>query len=140
MHFYSSREVDEEIANYLEASIAHKTSTGMPADVARRAALVEMGSANAVKQQVLDSRWESIVDNFLQDLRFSIRSLRKQFAFTTVALLSLALGIGANTAIFTLVRQVLIQDLPVRDPQKLVTFGESETGGVAGGIDIGQYG
>jgi predicted permease len=135
-----SREVDEEIANYLEASVAHKMSTGMAADVARRAALVEMGSASAVKQQVLDSRWESIVDNFLQDLRFSVRSLRKHVAFTSVALLSLGLGIGANTAIFTLVRQVLIEDLPVQDPEKLVTFGDSANGGVAGGIDLGQYG
>jgi len=134
------RELDEELESYLEESASHKRSNGMTADAARRAALVEMGSTNSVKHQVWTSRWESVLDSLLQDLRLCVRSLRKSPGFTLVALLSLALGIGANTAIFTLIHQVMLRDLPVRDPHELVTFGESEGGGIAGGISLGEYG
>ena len=106
-----------------------------------RAALLEMGSTTAVRQQIWESRWESVVENFFQDLRLSVRFLLlKRPGFTCVALLSLALGIGANAAIFTLVRQVLMQELPVRDPQLLVSFGNQQSGGIGGGIDTGQSG
>jgi predicted permease len=134
------RELDEELESYLEASVDHKRSNGMTPDAARRDALIEMGSPNSVKHQVWTSRWESMFDSLFQDLRMSIRTLGKSPGYTLIALLSLALGIGANTAIFTLIHQVLLQNLPVRDPQQLVTFGESEGGGIAGGIGIGQYG
>ena len=70
----------------------------------------------------------------------SLRALCKRPVFTAVALLSLALGIGANTAIFTLIQQLLLRDLPVRSPEQLVTFGDATNSGIAGGIDIGQYG
>ena len=70
----------------------------------------------------------------------SLRALCKRPAFTAVALLSLALGIGANTAIFTLIQQLLLRNLPVRSPEQLVTFGDATNSGIAGGIDIGQYG
>jgi predicted permease len=134
------RELDEEIQSYLEASEAHKVSAGMSPELARRAALIEIGSSTAVKQQVWESRWESRLDNLLQDLRLSMRKLAKNPGFTLVSLLSLALGIGANAAIFTLIHQVLLQELPVRNPEQLVTFGDSESGGIAGGIDLGQFG
>jgi predicted permease len=134
------RELDEELEGYLEAAVRHKQRNGMTLDAARRDALIEMGSPNSVKHQVWTSRWESTIDGLVQDLRMSIRTLGKSPGYTLIALLSLALGIGANTAIFTLIHQVLLQNLPVRDPQQLVTFGESEGGGVAGGIGIGQYG
>ena len=133
-------ELDEELQNYLEESIAHKQSIGTTPEIARRSALAEMGSRNSVKHQVWSSRWESTVDSLLQDLRLSLRTLRKSPAFTAVALLSLAIGIGANTAIFTLIQQVMLRNLPVRDPQQLVTFDKSDGGGVMGGIDLGYYG
>ncbi len=133
------RELDEELRSFLEASAAHKQSAGMTADAARRAALAEMGSSNAVKHQVWSSRWESTLEGLLQDLRISFRALAKSPGFTVVAVLSLGLGIGANTAIFTLIEQVLLRNLPVRDPQQLVTFGKSESGGVLGGVDLGFF-
>ena len=133
-------ELDEELQSYLEFSIAHKRQAGMLDESARRAALAEMGSRNSVKHQVWSSRWESTLDSLLQDLRISLRTLAKSPAFTAVALLSLAIGIGANTAIFTLIQQVMLRNLPVHDPQQLVTFDKSGGGGVLGGVDLGYYG
>jgi predicted permease len=134
------RELDEELEGYLEASAAHKQRNGMTREQARRAARVELGSSNSVKHQVWSSRWESTAGGIFQDLRISVRTLRRSPGFTVVALLSLALGIGGNTAIFTLINQVLLRNLPVRDPQQLVAFSDSESGGIAGGIDLGAFG
>jgi predicted permease len=136
----TDREIDEEIDGFLQASMENKLRSGVSPEQARRAALVELGSRHAIKHRVWFSRWESALDNLLQDTRVSLRALCKRPAFTAVALLSLALGIGANTAIFTLIQQLLLRNLPVRSPQQLVTFGDASNSGIAGGIDIGQYG
>jgi hypothetical protein len=136
----TDREIDEEIDGFLDASVEHKQRFGVSPEQARRSALVELGSRNSIKHRVWSSRWESAVDNLLQDTRVSLRALCKRPAFTAVALLSLALGIGANTAIFTLIQQLLLSELPVRNPQQLVTLGDATNSGIAGGIDIGQYG
>ena len=134
------RELDEELQSYLEASAAHKRGNGLTEEAARHAAAVELGSTNSVKHQVWSSRWESTAEGILQDLRVCVRTLAKSPGFTATALLSLALGIGGNTAIFTLINQVLLRNLPVRDPQQLVAFGDSIYGGVAGGINLGDFG
>ncbi len=136
----SERELDEELEGFVTASVEHKLRSGMAEKAARRAALVEIGSHNSVKHQVWSSRWESILESVLLDLRISLRTLMKSPGYTAVALISLVLGIGANTAIFTLVNQVLLRNLPVRDPRQLVAFGNSESAGIAGGIDLGQFG
>lgn len=133
-------ELDEELEGYVEASVANKQRNGMTEEAARRAALVEVGSRNAVKHQIWSTRWESTLQGLLQDIRISLRSLAKSPGFTGVAILSIALGIGGNTAIFTLIHQVLLRNLPVRDPQQLVTFDKSDGGAVVGGVDLGYYG
>jgi predicted permease len=132
-------EMDEELRGFLEASAEDKKRAGMTPEEAARAARVEMGSANAVKHRVWSARWESTLEGLLQDTRVSARMLAKTPGFTAIALLSLALGIGGNTAIFTLINQVMLHNLPVRDPEQLVTFGNSNSAGIAGGIDIGSY-
>ncbi|HEX4321450.1 MAG TPA: ABC transporter permease [Acidobacteriaceae bacterium] len=136
----TDRELDEELQSYLEASVADKQRSGLSRHAARYAAKVEIGSAGSVKHQVWSSRWESTLDSLFQDLRLSIRSLAKSPGFTLVALLSLALGIGANTAIFTLIHQVLLRNLPVQHPEQIVNFGNGYSSGVAGGIDLGDFG
>jgi predicted permease len=130
-------ELDEELDTYMQASVADKQRRGMTERQAHRAAKIEVGSRNSVKQQVWASRWESRVDSLWQDTRLSLRLLAKSPGFTVVALLSLALGIGANTAIFTLIHQVLLRSLPVSHPEQLVTFGKSQGAGVVGGVDLG---
>ena len=114
------RELDEELQGYLEASAAHKRRDGMTEEEARRAARVELASSNSVKHQIWSSRWESTLEGILQDVRVSVRTLLKSPGFTAVALLSLALGIGGNTAMFTLINQVLLRNLPVREPRQVV--------------------
>ena len=131
------RDMDDELREFIDASTAEKARRGMPAEQAAYAARVEMGSANAVKHHIRSATWESSMEIFLCDLKHCARALLRSPGFTLIAVLSLALGIGANTAIFTLIKQVLLQNLPVRDPQRLVTFGKSTGAGVLGGIDLG---
>jgi predicted permease len=136
----TEREMDEELRGFLEASAAEKVRRGMPEAEAVRAARIEMGSTNVVKHRIRSATWEVSMEIFLQDLRYGFRTLLRSPGFAIVAVVSLALGIGANTAIFTLIHQVLLTDLPVRDPEQLVTFDRAESGGVMGGVDLGFVG
>ena len=131
------RELDEELNGFMDASTEAKRRTGMTPEQAARAARIEMGSANAVKHRIRSAGWENTVENIWQDLRYSVRMLTRSPGFTLVAVLSLALGIGANTAIFTLINGVLLKQLPVRAPKELVSFGKSLSGGSIGGVNIG---
>jgi predicted permease len=131
--------MDEELLGFLDASTEAKRRAGMAPHEADRAARVEMGSINAVKHRIRSAGWEIGMESLWQDLRYSVRMLAKSPAFTLVAVLSLALGIGANTAIFTLINGVLLKQLPVRAPQELLSFGKAFSGGLVGGVDLGTF-
>jgi predicted permease len=133
----AEREMDEELQGFLDASTREKMRSGISEDEAARAARVEMGSPNAVKHHIRSAGWESAVEILLQDLRYSLRVLARSPGFTLVAVLSLALGIGANTAIFTLINGLLLKELPVHAPRELVSFGKAFGAGVIGGVDLG---
>ena len=135
-----SKEMDEELRSYLAAAVEEKMRSGISYPEALRAAKVEMGSMEAVKQEIRSLGWESTVDSLCSDFRYSLRMLAKSPGFTAVAIVSLALGVGANTAIFTLINDLMIKQLPVRQPDQLVSFGEPSSSGIAGTVSVGTGG
>jgi predicted permease len=116
------RELDEEVRGYMEASIADHMRRGVTRDEAVRASRAAIGSLEAVKDRTRDAGWESVVDGCWRDVVFAIRGLRKAPLFATVVVTLLALGIGANTAIFSVLNAVLLRPLPVERPGDLVTL------------------
>jgi putative ABC transport system permease protein len=113
------QEMDEELGGYLDAAVKDKMRSGMSHEQALRAARVEMGSLEAVKEEIRSAGWESTVETIWQDLRFGLRVLRKNPAFTAVAALTLALGIGGTVVVFSLLEAALLRPLPYSQPDRL---------------------
>jgi predicted permease len=114
-----SHELDEELNGFLEMAAEEKIKQGMSRKDALRAVRLERGNLEVTKEVVRSAGWESFVETLWQDLHFAVRMLRKSPGFTVVAVLTLALGIGANTAIFTLLHASLWTPLPVSDPKEI---------------------
>src|SRR5215471_413287 len=115
----TEQEMTEEIEAYLEMLVEQKINEGLDPTEARRAALIELGGNENVKEKVRGVSAGHQLETLLQDLRYGLRMLGRNPGFASVALLSLALGIGANTAIFSLLDAVLLKMLPVKNPEQL---------------------
>jgi predicted permease len=126
------RDLDAEMASHLELAIEENLKRGMPTAEARRQALVRFGGVEQAKQQHREARGLPELEILWQDLRFALRTLRRDRGFTVVAVLILGLGIGANIAVFSVVSTILLRPLPFRDARQLVWLaGNQGKGGLS---------
>ena len=114
------QDLDDELRAYVEMAADEKRGAGVPDSEARRAALVELGGVEQVRESVRDVRAGALLDQLRQDFLYAIRMLGRNRGFTAVAVTTLALGIGANTAIFSIVDTVVFRPLPYKDAGRLV--------------------
>jgi putative ABC transport system permease protein len=128
------RELNEELESHLHMHIEDNLRAGMSHDEARRQVLLKLGGLEQAKESYRDRRGLPILDTLMQDVRYGLRQLRRSPGFTAVAVLTLALGIGANNAIFSLIDAVMLRMLPVEKAEELmqVQFGDPDWGGEGG--------
>jgi predicted permease len=122
------RDLDEELRAHLDLLIEERISSGMSSAEARRAALIEFGGVEQTKEQVRASRIGFLLETLWQDLRYGARMLAKSPGFTATAVVSLALGIGATTAVFSIFDTIFLRPLPYPEPERLVAVYEIELG------------
>jgi macrolide transport system ATP-binding/permease protein len=115
-------DLDQEIHSHLEMLIEEKIRAGMPPREAQRAARIELGGAEQVKEQVRDARTGAFLESLLQDFRFAIRSLRRAPGLTAFVVITLALGIGMTSATFSMVDALIFRPYPVPHPSSVVTL------------------
>ena len=115
-----ARDLRDEISSYFEEAAAELEADGMSPEEARRKVRLRFGSATAARQEIQESGWEHTAETIVGDVRYAIRRLRSTPGFTIVTVVILALGIGATTAIFSLLNPILLQRLPYPDPQRIV--------------------
>src|SRR5438094_9409508 len=119
---HKERELDEEMQFHLSEEMEERAAAGLPADHARILAAKDFGNAGLIREATREVWGWSSAERLVQDVRYGFRTMRRNPGFSLAAILSLALGIGANTAVFSLMDTVMFRMLPVNDPERLVAF------------------
>ena len=134
-----STDARDEVNDYLERATAAHAARGLSPNAARRAAQIEIGNATVVGERVRSYGWENAVWSLAADVRYSLRRLRSTPGFTIVAVVTLALGIGATTAIFSAVNPVLFEPLPYPHAERVLSISDFGSGGVPLPVTFGTY-
>jgi predicted permease len=124
-------ELDAEIASHIEMATEENIRSGMTLEEARRRAMVKFGGVEQAKERQRESRGLPWLDTMLQDLRYTLRTLRRDRGFATVAVLILGLGIGANVVVFSVVNTILLRPLPFYEPSRLVWIAPADAKGLS---------
>lgn len=135
----SERQLNAELQFHLEEQVRDYVQAGMSESEARRKARLAFGAVDGIREDCREAQSLFLMESTLQDLRYSVRGMRKSWVFTSVVVVSLALGIGANTAIFTLIDAVMWRMLPVRDPDTLLVAGYTQGSPPEYGFTYKQY-
>ena len=133
------RELDDELRFHLEESVAAHMRAGHTREEATRLAHIELGGVEVVKEEVRDARGVRLIDDVVADVRYGARGLHRAPAFTAAAVLTLALGIGANSAMFSLANSVLLHSLPYPEPEQLVRLHANKPGFDQGSISFPNF-
>jgi putative ABC transport system permease protein len=135
----ADREIADEVQDYLDRAAAEHVANGLTPEAARRAARLELGSPSAVREAVRAYGWENAVEVLFADLRFAARRLRHEPGFTAIAAVTMAVGIGATTAILSAVAPILFQPLPYPAPGRIVMLWDRGTDGSRLEATFGNY-
>jgi hypothetical protein len=135
----AEEELDEEIRYHLEQKIQANVASGMSAGEARRVALREFGGVEQSKEDCRDKRRTSFLEQTLQDIRYGLRTLRKSPGFASVAILTLGLGIGANTAIFSFADVIIRRPISLPEFDRLAGVSEYAPATEDSGISAGNF-
>src|SRR5262249_39155668 len=132
----ADQDVSDEVQHYFEETTAAFEAKGMSSDEARRAARLELGDMTHAREEVRGYGWENWMTSLFADLRYAMRQLRRNPGFAAVAALTLALGIGASTAIFSAVNPILFESLPYPQAGRVMMISEK----IGGGARVPSFG
>ncbi|HEY8796181.1 MAG TPA: ABC transporter permease, partial [Gemmatimonadaceae bacterium] len=135
----ADRELADEVHHYVEQSAAERVARGGSWSAAKRAALLEVGNLTVACEQLRSYGWENVVVTLMSDLQYALRGLRRNPGFAITAVLTLALGIGASTAIFSAVKPILLESLPYPQASRLAMISDVTASGEPLDLTFGSY-